>query len=626
MTAPPFKYPKRVILVVTALSEERRSVLPFLAQNSIRGRADAFGREFITGDYYSSSKAVPWHIVLPPPTSAGNAKAAAETALSLALSPSYTFLLGVAGGFPDKVNMYDVVVADRVYDVDSAKIDENDSYIPRPDQHKATSILLSRAKTLQDLGGWQSLLHPQTPNHDVEVWVEPIAAGSKLVASSKSEEFKRIQRDAPRAVAVENEGFGVMQAAHEANAAALVIRGISDLIDNRLFLDSDLPDAQQSEGAQRIRPDAAKIKAARHAAAFMFALIGRLSPEEAAEAAVEAEEYVYIKLRWKDLKDLTQGRCLALQIIDQSLVRDFSVRQGSVEVEFRSSKLIAAFLYALSIHKNLLSHIVDITPDTVDTLIDTANPDVSRVFDAVSNLSSPDPNDRQIGENKMKALVEDHPSLLSLSNKVITASRAAHESKDLPPKISLQKDARITIAAPVAVEDFIYDLSQDNQKSMPEVAVILLKSSLELIKDHNIDLEPFEVPSDSIKGRINTVISKDTYNDLQVLAIETGFLTVENLIPVLLAYGIEMRVSNLFDRLERKIHDHVTLDGAKISSLINKFGVVISSITNEAQVDTATMRRAMADRPIRRESATAIIRALAKYTAQPLHLSEYIIN
>jgi nucleoside phosphorylase len=147
-----FEHPDRVILVITALSEERRSVLPFLRRDSIAPRSDIHGREYIVGDYFPNSDSRPWHIVLPSPTSAGNSKSAAETALSLALGPAFVFLLGVAGGFPKKTNMYDVVVAERVYDVDVAKIDPEGSYIPRPDQHKATSVLLSRAKTLQDMG------------------------------------------------------------------------------------------------------------------------------------------------------------------------------------------------------------------------------------------------------------------------------------------------------------------------------------------------------------------------------------------------------------------------------------------------------------------------------------------
>ena len=196
---------------------------------------------------------------------------------------------------------------------------------PRPDDHKVTAKLLSRAQSLQDIGGWQKLLHPETPNEPVEVWIEPIAAGEKLVASSSSEDFARICEAAPRAVAVENEGFGVLEAAHEAAVNALVIRGISDLLDNRA---SDAVSHDERGKLERATSDLIKLKAARHAAAFMFGILALLDDEDVGEIKDAEDEYVLVRLKWKDLHDLTRGKMIAIEVCEGAPIHDIVVKSG----------------------------------------------------------------------------------------------------------------------------------------------------------------------------------------------------------------------------------------------------------------------------------------------------------
>ena len=117
----------RTVLVVTALSEERRAVISFL--DSVKTDQDDYGLSYIYGNFPSTKPNHPWKIILPAPTRAGNVKSAAKTALSLSVRPDMIFFVGVAGGFPKKVNMYDVVVADRVFYVEPAKIDTDNSDI-----------------------------------------------------------------------------------------------------------------------------------------------------------------------------------------------------------------------------------------------------------------------------------------------------------------------------------------------------------------------------------------------------------------------------------------------------------------------------------------------------------------
>jgi nucleoside phosphorylase len=66
------------------------------------------------------------------------------------------------------------------------------------------------------------------------VRIEPIAAGELLLKKNgKGTHFEHILKVSQRAVAVEQEGFGVLLVAHVNNVSTLVIHGISDLLDNK---------------------------------------------------------------------------------------------------------------------------------------------------------------------------------------------------------------------------------------------------------------------------------------------------------------------------------------------------------------------------------------------------------
>jgi nucleoside phosphorylase len=214
----------------------------------------------------------------------GNAATAAiAQEVLLHFKPKAILFVGVAGGTKD-VKIGDVVAATKVYGYESGKAAE--IFLPRPDVGQSSYRLVQRARAEARGTAWLERLERDRSREDQRdalrtrpgSWspspppvpafasaprahVGPIAAGAAVVASTQAPLYAFLRAQYGDALAVEMEGRGFLEAAyHNPHSDALVVRGISDLIDKKGESDAS--------GSQPL--------AARNAAAFAFEVVAKV--------------------------------------------------------------------------------------------------------------------------------------------------------------------------------------------------------------------------------------------------------------------------------------------------------------------------------------------------------------
>ena len=194
----------------------------------------------------------------------GNPAAAFECERAINhFDPQVIFFVGIAGGIKD-VALSDVVAAEKIYYHESGRSEEE--FRPRPDVGECAYELIQRAKAEIRNGRWLSRLMGEWDSAALpNAFVGPIVAGEKVIASTRSATYELIRKSYGDSLAVEMEGRGFLKAVHaNRRVPALVIRGISDLLDDK--------PATDNAGYQEL--------ASRAAAAFSFEVLCELYPSD----------------------------------------------------------------------------------------------------------------------------------------------------------------------------------------------------------------------------------------------------------------------------------------------------------------------------------------------------------
>lgn len=241
------------VLILTARPAEYQAISRYLLQP--QEIVHTQGTVYQRGRFVSAQSV--WYIAVAE-VSGNGPGAAAETERALAFfHPECAFFVGTAGGLKD-VQIGDVVVATKVYGYESGKSAQ--SFETRPELWHADYRLEQRARAEARMTDWTALLGIARPDPAPRVYIAPIAAGEKVIASQRSPLLDFLRAAYGDALAIEMESHGFSQAVHaNQSVRSLVVRGIANRIDQKEHADVSAHDL-----------------AARHAAAFVFHLLTKL--------------------------------------------------------------------------------------------------------------------------------------------------------------------------------------------------------------------------------------------------------------------------------------------------------------------------------------------------------------
>ncbi|MGO9801190.1 MAG: NB-ARC domain-containing protein [Candidatus Binatus sp.] len=259
--------PKHRAVVLTALQVEYDAV-----KSLLKDRHDDLHQGAVYERGLFEAKGQTWEVCIHE-IGAGNANAALKTERIIAyFKPQVAFFVGVAGGIKD-VRLGDVVVATKIYGYESGKAEEG--FRPRPEVGESTDCMIERALAERRRDDWMERLGAVPETNPPCVFVGAVAAGEKVVASTRSAVYQFLRSNYGDALAVEMEGRGFLEATRtHKEVDALVVRGISDLIEGKTEADKS--------GSQDV--------ASRHAAAFAFQVLAKLYPVREAETIKEDSE------------------------------------------------------------------------------------------------------------------------------------------------------------------------------------------------------------------------------------------------------------------------------------------------------------------------------------------------
>jgi nucleoside phosphorylase len=241
---------EKVAVILTALEVETRAVLRQLGP----AKSEAVsGTQFLVGAFGG------WKVTVAE-VGPGTIAAAAASARALHhYAPEIALFVGVAGGVKD-VRIGDVVVGTKVYGYETGK-DTTKGFQARPDLMRSAYAVEQAARALRLKDDWRSGLDGTLKHQAPGVVVAPIAAGEKVVSSTRSATAKFIKQAYGDAVAVEMEGRGFLEGVHiSAPVQGGVVRAISDLLSGKANADR--------AGSQKLAADAAS--------AFAFAMLKAL--------------------------------------------------------------------------------------------------------------------------------------------------------------------------------------------------------------------------------------------------------------------------------------------------------------------------------------------------------------
>lgn len=177
-------------------------------------------------------------------TGDGNPESATLTEkLIHSMSPDVMFYLGVAGGLHDDVSLFDVVVGTDVTYYERGK--QGEGFVSRNKKIPCDWRLLKQAEFERRSDNWFDRLKGYGINELPLAHFSPVAAGEKVLTDHNSSIVKEIKKVSNKAAAVEMEGYGFMHSMYTNTKPGLIIRGISDKLNDKNSKGSEADTARQ---------------------------------------------------------------------------------------------------------------------------------------------------------------------------------------------------------------------------------------------------------------------------------------------------------------------------------------------------------------------------------------------
>jgi len=302
-------------------------------------------------------------------TFAGNDNSIFETQEGINfLNPDAVVFIGVAGGIQNKVKVGDLVVGTEVIYYESGK-SKNGEFKSRPKIFECSRPLVKEADFQAYSSTWQQHCDGDRPN--CEVHLGPIASGEKVITSIETPEIERMHQVSDKILALEMEGHGCMKAANALGVPSIVIRGISDLLDNK---NSD--EGGSDEERQKIASD--------RASAFGLSVISNLDLKVFEQNQAPPEKKVLITLVLEaDLHDTTEIMSKLGKYVFEEGLELVSQSRGSLILRMFGSNDDSMLLSAL--HKSEL--LVSIGRKKIKDLITepkvSSDPDFNSLCNAI---------------------------------------------------------------------------------------------------------------------------------------------------------------------------------------------------------------------------------------------------
>ena len=283
------------VLILTALSVEYQAVLAHLQDTQEVTHPE--GTVYECGTFTGQDRV--WRVVVAE-IGMGGPKAASETERAIRFfRPQIALFVGVAGGLKD-VKLGDVVVSTKVYAYESGKAAKK--FEIRPVVWPSSYALEQRARSVARKGEWLVCLDDTSTHSIPTAYIGALAAGDKVLGSTQSSLYSLLKANYGDSLAVEMEGHGFLEAVHANHSVhGLVIRGISDLIDEKL--------ASDAAGWQK--------RAAQHAAAFAFQVLTTLTLPSTDNTSSQASSAIW-NVPYRRNPHFT-GRDKLLEQLDQQL-------------------------------------------------------------------------------------------------------------------------------------------------------------------------------------------------------------------------------------------------------------------------------------------------------------------